>query len=190
MMGGIIEKTYRILFLSRIRTGENLQGIKKENSLRIWPFFNYEREETGHEKFYFFYLFPFIEDGFERNLFPLFRIFRWEKDPRGGKSTNLFWGFYKRIEKEELDFWEVAYLIGVKKGRGWKKVSVLMGLFHYKREGESADLRLFYLPLHLRWSHQQSGRLKSNEKEFGDGCQENRDIGNRFVSSGEGSYQF
>jgi len=190
MMGGINEKTYRILFLTRFRTGEDPQGIKKENSIRVWPFFNYERDETGHEKFYFFYLFPFIDDGYERNLFPLFRIFRWEKDPRGGKTTNLLWGFYKRVEKEELDFWEVAHLIGVKKGNGWKKVSVLNGLVHYKREGENADLRLFYLPLHLRWSRQQSGRLKSNDKEFDDGWQENRDFGNRFVSSGEGPYQY
>jgi hypothetical protein len=190
LMGGVNEKTYRILFLTRIRTGEDHQGVKKEKSIRVWPFFNYEREETGHEKFYFFYLFPFIDDGFERNLFPLFRIFRWEKDPRGGKTTNLFWGFYKRVEKEERDFWEVAHLIGVKKGNGWKKVSVLKGLVHYKREGENVDLRLFYLPLHLRWSHQQSGRLKSNDKEFADAWQENRNLGNRFVSSGEGPYQF
>jgi hypothetical protein len=152
-MGDVQEKTYRLLLINRIRTGETPQGDKKENSLRIWPFFNYEREETGHEKFYFFYLFPFIDDGFERNLFPLFRIFRWEKDPRGGKSTDFFWGFYKRIEKEELDFWEVAHLIGVKRGKGWKKVSLLKGLFYYKRDGETADLRLFYLPFHLRWSH-------------------------------------
>jgi hypothetical protein len=190
VMGGTNEKTYRILFLTRIRTGEDRQGIKKENSIRVWPVFNYEREETGHEKFYFFYLFPFIDDGFERNLFPLFRIFRWEKDPLGRKSTNLFWGFYKRIEKEELDFWEVAHLIGVKKGKGWKRVSVLKGLFHYKREGEHAALRLFYLPFHLRWSDPKRYGFKSNDKEFADGYQENRDIGDRFVSSGEDPYQF
>jgi hypothetical protein len=189
-MRDVQEKTHRILLLSRIRTGEDRQGIKQENSLRFWPFLNYEREEIGHEKFYFFYLFPFIDDGFERNLFPLFRIFRWEKSPRGGRLTNLFWGFYKRIEKEGLDFWEVAHLIGVKKGKGWKTVSLLKGLFYYRTDGETTDLRLFYLPFHLRRSHQQSGCFKSNEKEFADGWQEDRDIGNRFVSSGEDPYQF
>ena len=189
-MGDGQEKTHRILLLSRIRTGESRQGIKKENSLRFWPFFNYEREETGHEKFYFFYLFPFIDDGFERNLFPLFRIFRWEKDPQGRELTNLFWGFYKRIEKEEWDFWEVAHLIGVKKGKGWKTISLLKGLFYYKTDGETKALRLFYLPFYLRWSHKQSGGFKSNDKEFADGWQEDRDNGNRFVSSGENPYQF
>jgi len=167
-VGDVREKTHRFLLLIRIRTGEDPQGIEKENSLRIWPFFDYEREETGSETFSFPYFFPFREEGFERNLFPLFRIFRWEKDSRGEK-TDLLWGFYKRIEKEELDFWEVAHLIGVKRGRGWKTVSVLKGLFLYKRDGKTVDLRLFYLPFHFRWSHQQDVGFKSNKKELADG---------------------
>lgn len=190
MMGGVNEKTYRILFLSRIRTGEDRQGINKENSLRIWPFFDYEKGETGRTTFSFLYLFPFKEEGFERNLFPLFRIFRWERDPHGMKTTNFLWGFYRRIEKEGSDFWEVAHLIGAKKGRGWKTVSFFKGLFYYKSDGEGGDLRVFYLPFHLRWSHQKSGNLKFNGKGFTDGRQEDRDIGNRLVSSGEGPYQF
>jgi len=184
------ERTHRILLLIRIRSGEDRQGVQKESSLRIWPFFDYEREPTGHTTFSFLYLFPFKDEGFERNLFPLFRIFRWEKDPQKGKSTDVLWGFYKRTEKEELDFWEVAHLIGVKRGEGWKTVSVLKGLFYYKRDGENVDLRLFYLPFHLRWSHQRSDDFKSIEKEFADGGQEDRDIGDRLVSSGEGPNQF
>jgi hypothetical protein len=189
-MRDVQEKTHRILLVSRIRTEENHQGIQKENSIRFWPFFNYEREETGYEKFFFLYLFPLIDDGFERNLFPLFRIFRWEKDPQGRKSTSLFWGFYRRIEKEELDFWEVAHLIGVKKEKGWKTVSILKGLFYYKNDGETSDLRLFYLPFHLRWFHKQEDSLKFNEKELANGRQENRNIRDGFVSSGKDPYQF
>jgi hypothetical protein len=98
------------------------------------------------------YLIPFKEEGLERNLFPIFRIFRWEKDPQGGISANLFWGFYKKMKNEELDYWEIAHLIGVKRGLGWKTVSLLKGLFFYKREGESAGLRFFYIPFYLRWS--------------------------------------
>jgi hypothetical protein len=33
-----------------------------------------------------------------------------------------------------------------------KSVSLLKGLFLYRRDGESSDLRIFYLPFHLRWS--------------------------------------
>jgi len=189
-VGDVQEKTYRILLLSRIRTGEDRQGMNKENSLRIWPFFDYEREEAGHTTFSFLYLFPFKEEGFERNLFPLFRIFRWEKDPEGRKSTNFLWGLYKRIEKEDLDYWEVAHLIEVKNGGHGKRVSLLKGLFYYQSDGENAGLRLFYIPFYLRWSRRhplnlsltkREGRrsliqdveddLKSEKKEFADGRQ-------------------
>jgi len=56
------------------------------------------------------------------------------------------------MEKEALDYWEVAHLIGVKKWNGVKSVSLLKGLFLYRNDGESSDLRIFYLPFHLRWS--------------------------------------
>jgi hypothetical protein len=184
------ERTHRILLLVRIRSGEDRQGVQKESSLRIWPFFDYEREPTGRRTFSLLYLFPFKDEGFERNLFPLFRVFHWEKDPQKGKSTDFLWGFYKSVEREEFDFWEVAHLIGVKRGEGWKTVSVLKGLFYYKRDGEDVGLRLFYLPFHLRWSHPRRDDFKSVEKESANGGQEDRDIGDRLISSGEGPHQF
>jgi len=147
------EKTVRILLLSRIRIGESNEGTEKMRSLRIWPFFDYEKEEAGHTRLSIFYLFPFKDEGFERNLFPLFRIFRWEKDPKKGISTNLFWGFYKRVKREEADSWEIAHLVGMKREKGVKTISFLKGLFRYQSDGKNADLRLFYLPFHLRWPH-------------------------------------
>jgi hypothetical protein len=154
-IGDTREKFY-FIFFSQIKTSEDDQGNQETRSFRIWPFFDYDREETGRETFNLFYLFPFKEEGLERNLFPLFRIFRWEKDPQKGISTNLFWGFYKKVKKEESDYWEIAHLIRLKRGQGWKKVSFLKGLLLYKTEGETASLRFFYLPFHLRWSHHDS----------------------------------
>jgi hypothetical protein len=225
-MDDVQEKTTRILLLSRIRRSEDKEGVGKERSFRIWPFFDYEKDETGHETFSFFYLFPFKDEGFERNLFPLFRIFCWEKDPKKGILTNLFWGFYKRVQKEERDSWEIAHLVEIKKEKGLKTISFLKGLFRYQSDGKSADLRFFYLPFHLRWSHRHSSHLSSSkreekellpkinvpptlpspsrgevgidsyrgegggEKEFTDGQQEDRYIGDRLVSSGEDPFQF
>jgi hypothetical protein len=200
----IQERTARILLLSQIRSGEDNKGLEKERSLRIWPFFDYEKDETGHAKLFFFYLFPFKEEGFERNLFPLFRIFRWEKDPEKGISTNFLWGFYKRVKKvektrprEEVDSWEIAHLVGIKRGQGWKTISFLKGLFRYRSDGKNADLRLFYLPLHLRWSHRnphnpplEKEGFKSFNEELTNGQQEDRDIGNRFLSSRKDPFQF
>jgi hypothetical protein len=152
-IGNVREKTTRILLLSRIHTGQVDQDLKRERSLRIWPLFEYERGETGYSRFSFFYLFPFKDEGFERNWFPLFRIFRWERDPQKRVSANLFWGFYKRVKTEETDSWEVAHLVSSKRGKGWKRLSFLKGLFQYQSDEKTADLRLFYLPFHIRWSH-------------------------------------
>jgi hypothetical protein len=197
-IGNVQEKTTRILLLSRIRSSQADQGEKRGRSIRVWPFFDYEREETGHTTFSFFYLFPFKDDGFERNLFPIFRIFRWEKDPEGGRSTNFLWGFYKRKKNGEMDSWEVAHLVGVKKGRGWKRISFLKGLFRYERDGETAELRVFYLPFRLGWSHHnlpglplekgEEGRFKSIKEEFADGEQEDRDIGHRLICSRKSAF--
>ncbi|MGQ9646012.1 MAG: hypothetical protein ACUVWO_05660 [Thermodesulfobacteriota bacterium] len=147
---GYHETTYRILF-SRIRTGERPERMEKEDSIRIWPLYDYERGETGQETLNIFYLFPFKEEGLERNLFPLFRFYRWKRDPSGGVSINLLWGLFKKMKHEGLDYWEVAHLIGVKKWNGVKSVSLLKGLFLYRKEGSASDLRIFYLPFRLRW---------------------------------------
>jgi hypothetical protein len=150
-IGDTQQRAY-FIFFSRIEKSTDDQGVKKDRTFRIWPLFDYGREEGGRETFSAFYLLPFKEEGLERNLFPLFRIFRWEKNPQGDVSANLLWGFFQRIKKEEFDYWEIAHLIGSKKGRGYKSVSVLKGLFLYKREGETSALRFFYLPFYLRWS--------------------------------------
>jgi hypothetical protein len=160
------ERTYRILF-SRVRIDQEADGVEKERSVRIWPLFEFERKETGQKTFSFLYLFPFKEEGFERNLFPLFRIFHWKRDPQGKVSANLLWGLFQKMEKGESSYWEVAYLIGIKKGKGWKEVSLLKGLFLYQREEEDASLRLLFLPFSLRWSHRHpdASPLKKEEDE-------------------------
>ena len=157
-MKDVEERTYRILF-SRIRIGEDDQGVERGRSLRIWPLFDYEKQETGYETFSFLYLLPFKEEGLERNLFPFFRIFRWEKSPQGAISTNLFWGFFQRMKREEFDYWEIAHLVGFRRGQGWKSVSLLKGLFLYRKEGEDSDLRIFYLPFRFRWSGTHASKL-------------------------------
>jgi len=63
----------------------------------------------------------------------------------------------------------VAHLIGVKKWNGVKSVSLLKGLFLYRRDGESSDLRILYLPFHLRWPVKKESDSKSFRKELADG---------------------
>jgi len=154
-IGDTRQRAY-FIFFSRIEGTEDQQGIKEERSLGIWPLFDYERKKGGHEAFSTFYLLPFKDEGLERNIFPLFRFYRWGKDPQGNISSSLFWGLYRRIRKEGLDYWEVAHLIGVKKEPERKTLSLFKGLFRYKKEGETSEIRLFYIPFRFRRSQQDS----------------------------------
>ncbi len=205
-MGESQERTHRILLLIRIRSNEMENGLKKSRSLRIWPFFDYEEDEEGRLFFSVFYLFPFKDEGFERNLSPLFRIFRWERDSRKGSSVNFLWGFYRKTKKEDKESWEIAHLLGMEKEPRKKTVTVLKGLFVYKKDGDRSLFRLFYLPIRLKkaerpplqeeesiggLSNQEKGEkiISGKQKEFSN-AQEDRDTGDRFVFTGEGPYQF
>jgi len=147
--GDVQEKTIRILLLSQVRSGEGRPGEEKERSLRIWPFFDYERSAAGDQSFSTLYLIPYRVKATERNLIPLFRIFQWKKDASGRGSTNFLWGLYKRNQGDELESWEIAHLIKWDRGKDRKTISFLHGLFKYTRNDRSADLRLLFLPLHL-----------------------------------------
>ncbi|MGB9629131.1 MAG: hypothetical protein ACPL6D_10755, partial [Thermodesulfobacteriota bacterium] len=127
-------------------------------------------------------------------------------DPLKGSSTNLLWGFYRRTKKEERESWEIVHLIGVEKEVGRKTVTVLKGLFVYKKDGDRSFFRLFYLPIRLRKAERpplqeelveglsnkrKEGKIISSEqKEFPDEQQEDRNFGDRLVFTGEGPDQF
>jgi hypothetical protein len=182
------EKTVRILLFSRIRSGGEHPETKKEYSLRIWPFFDYEKGETGEEALSILYLIPFKDGGLERNMVPLFRIFQWEKGARGDNSTQFLWGLYKRTEREGSASWEVAHLVRWNRGVDSRRVSFIHGLFQYNRRGEAVDLRLFFIPFSLKGS---GVKVQSKTgKEFADGSKEDRDPGNGVLCSRQDPLEF
>ncbi len=187
-IGNTIERTIRILLISKIQVGSENQK-EKERSIRFWPFFEYERGKMGKERFSFLYLLPFKEEGFERNWFPLFRLFQWEKDHRGTSKSNFLWGFYRREKSEERDLLRIAHLLTIDKRKDFKKVSLIKGLIQFKQEGKNSYLRLFYLPFRFKCSQKDNDYLES-EEESGNEQKEDRDIGDRVLCSREDPLQF
>ena len=151
-IGDVQEKTHRILLLSRIRTGEDQQGSKKRIPFEFGHFLSMkEGKQVIRDS-----LFSISSHSKMRGLREIGShsfVYSVGRKITKGISANLFWGFYKRVKKEGTDSWEVAHLVGLKRGKGWKTLSFLKGLFQYQSDGKTADLRFFYLPFHLRWSH-------------------------------------
>ena len=69
--------------------------------------------------------------GIERNYSPLWSVWRSEKNPRAGASSqSLLWNLYRRDETPDA-----------------KKCSLLFGLFQYQSGSKGKQMRLFYIPL-------------------------------------------
>lgn len=186
-VGETMERTLSILLLSKIHTGL-VDREEKERSVRIWPFFEYEKGKMGEKRFSFLYLLPFKEEGFERNWFPLFRLFKWEKDQLGVTKTNFLWGLYRREKSNEKDLLRIAHLITINIGEDSKKVSLFKGLIQYKREGKESYLRLFYLPFRFKLSNQNY--LSKSEEELEYEQKEDKDTWDRLLCAREDPIQF
>ncbi|MGH7980474.1 MAG: hypothetical protein ACREE6_13945, partial [Limisphaerales bacterium] len=100
----------------------------------LWPFLVYHRDFDGSSRLQLLAIAEsFFPDspGIERNWSPLWSIWRSEKNPSGGASSQSFlWNLYRRDTAP-----------------GRKKISCFFGLYQYQINAEGKELRLFYIPV-------------------------------------------
>jgi hypothetical protein len=100
----------------------------------LWPLFTARRDLNGNERLQIFApLEPMLpeNESIERLYSPLWSIWRSEKNPKtGASSDSLLWNLYRRDESKSE-----------------KKVSFLFGLFQYRAAEDGKHLRLFYIPV-------------------------------------------
>jgi hypothetical protein len=98
------------------------------------PFYTFRRDLNGNSRLQVLApLEPFLpaNKSVERNYSPLWSVWRSEKNPRAGAtSQSLLWNLYRREATPAA-----------------KKCSLLFGLFQYQSSLEGNRLRLFYIPL-------------------------------------------
>ena len=98
------------------------------------PFYTYRRDFNGNSRLQVLALLePFMptSKSIERNYSPLWSLWRAEKNPRtGATSQSLLWNLYRREATPDS-----------------KKCSLLFGLFQYQSGPEGKRMRLFYIPL-------------------------------------------
>jgi len=100
----------------------------------LWPLFTARRDHNGNERLQLFApLEPLLpeNESIERLYSPIWSIWRSEKNPKTGASSDSFlWNLYRRDETKTE-----------------KKITFLFGLFQYRVSEEGKHLRLFYVPL-------------------------------------------
>lgn len=103
----------------------------------LWPLFSARKDEAGNERVQLLAPFePIARDNptIERNLSPVWSVWRSEKNGKTGKSSqSLLWNLYWHEQTPRT-----------------KKCSFLFGLFHYEAGPEGKRWRVCYIPLGKR----------------------------------------
>jgi hypothetical protein len=127
-------KRSRVLFFlySHIRESSKETGAARKR-VDLWPVFTWRQDLNGGTRLQVLALFePVLANNksIERNYSPLWSLWRDERNPRtGASSQSLLWNLYRKDVSPER-----------------KKTSLLFGLYRYVKDAEGARTRLFYIP--------------------------------------------
>jgi hypothetical protein len=136
-------RTRLLFFLYSDIVEKNTETGAARKRRDLWPLFTSKEDFNGDTRLQVFApLEPVLANNksIERNYSPLWSVWRDERNPRAGASSqSLLWNLYRRDATPEA-----------------KKVSLLFGLFRYVKDTEGKHLRLFYVPLGSRPARDQS----------------------------------
>lgn len=122
---------------------KNTETGAERQRLDVWPLLLHTRDFNGNSRWQVLALLEAFVPGshkFTRDWSPLWSIWRSEKSPRtGASSQSLLWNLYRH------DVTSTS-----------RKTSFLLGLFQSETNKEGKHVRLFYIPL---------GRAKASSKE-------------------------
>ena len=128
------KRTRICFFLYSDATEKNTQSQEVRRRVNFLPFYSYHLDFNGNSRLQVLsVLEPFTptSKSIERNYSPLWSLWRAEKSPRtGASSQSLLWNLYRRDATPDA-----------------KKCSLLFGLFQYQSSSKGKSMRLFYIPL-------------------------------------------
>jgi hypothetical protein len=109
---------------------------------KLWPFYYY-KEQKEQVKASFPFIFPIADEGFERNLAPIFRLYYHERNHK--KSyTKWFWGLYYHKKTQEKEVYHLFPLFNWERGEEEKKLSLLTGILQIGTLKKKHYVKLLY----------------------------------------------
>ncbi|MCC5843299.1 MAG: hypothetical protein JJU05_03515 [Verrucomicrobia bacterium] len=144
--GGYTDKTrtfvvpvYQSFHEADSETGETLRDYKK-----VWPLFSHSYHREGPARRTVFPdLNPFRDGPIERNWAPFWHLYRREQVGEA-VDTEILWGFYRSLKREDYRYRSLFPLMSVESGDGEREVNLLKGLLGWRREPGNNQLRLLY----------------------------------------------
>ena len=128
------ERIRILLFLYSHVSEKSTETGKERIRNDLWPLYTKHRDLNGDERLQILSILEPILPGnksIERNYSPLWALWRTEKSPKAGASSQaLLWNLYRRETSPEQ-----------------KKLSLLFGLFRYQSDGDGRRWSLFYIPV-------------------------------------------
>ena len=139
-------RTRICFFLYSDLAEKNTETEAVRRRVDFWPFFVHHRDFNGNSRVQVLALLEsFMPENksIERNCSPLWSVWRSEKNPRAGASSqSLLWNLYRHDATPDS-----------------KKCSLLFGLFQYQSSAEGKKMRLFYVPLTRGKSPPEDGAI-------------------------------
>ncbi|GFE62015.1 hypothetical protein [Geobacter sp. AOG2] len=142
------EKTSLFYFLFH-RSDESWPKAGRDRAQSaFWPLYAWKRDENGQRTLSMPALVePVIwNDGVERNLAPLWRIFISTWDGQGNGATSILWNLFWREKRGNESAWELSPLVSYRATRDGSECKLLKGLFGYATDKGKTSLSIFWMP--------------------------------------------
>jgi len=169
------ERTRILFFLYSDTSMKNTETGQRQRLIDLWPLFTARRELDGRRRLQILApLEPFLPNNtsVERDLSPLWSLWRSEKNPKtGATSQSLLWNLYRWEETGDAKHATRNTQHGAANDRSIprselpvlrsKKCSLLFGLFQYQSGPDGRRWRVFYVPFG-KGKTKQSGSAQSS----------------------------
>lgn len=142
------DKTSLFYFLFRSSDESWPQVGRDRAQSAFWPLYAWKRDENGQRTLSMPALVePVIwNDGVERNLAPLWRIFISTWDGRGNGATSILWNLFWREKRGNESAWELSPLVSYRSAGDESEFKLLKGLFGYAAGKGGTSLSIFWVP--------------------------------------------
>jgi hypothetical protein len=140
------ETVYRFILIDKYRIVKELDTGKQALDTNFWPVFDYRRGFEGETGLYVFPLLPLHDDGMQRNIYPLFWVYRYTRSPQGEIFSDLLWGLYRRRVSSGFSSTQFAFFLRVEKqGDAYVSLSFLEGLLRYQGTPAGGKMGFFFM---------------------------------------------